>query len=153
MSYIKNEHRQKNEKRRWNGKPYKEQGKKFLHKTEKEDPAVEQARLEAIKEYKANVKNCPLCAQAISDLASAFADKTSGEPVHFDCVLKYLSEHESLSDGQSIVYIGQGRVAAARFENPADKRTFVIDRIIEWESRDKTYQWRSELADLYSKVR
>ena len=152
MSYIKNEHRQKNEKRRWNGKPYKEQGKKFLHKTEKEDPAVEQARLEAIKEYKANVKNCPLCAQAISDLASALADKTSGEPVHFDCVLKYLSEHESLSDGQSIVYIGQGRFAVIYFDNPRDQRHFTIKKIVEWEPRDQKCAWREELSGLYSQV-
>lgn len=96
--------------------------------------------------------SCKMCGQPIEELSSAMADKQSGEPVHFDCVIKHLQETESLKENEKIVYIGQGRFAVAYFENPHDLRNFNIVRIIEWEARDKKFEWRSNIAGVYSQI-
>lgn len=111
------------------------------------------ANQEAIKAMKAKSPECPMCHQPITELVTALADKESGEPVHFDCVLNKLQEQEKLLPGQKITYIGQGRFAVVYFPNVHDTRNFQIERIIEWEERDKKYEWRSEIAGLYSQVR
>lgn len=103
--------------------------------------------------HKLDTPICPRCNEPIIDLPTALAEKTTGEPVHFDCVLKYLNETEHLKDHEKIVYIGQGRFAVAFFENPHDLRRFSIVKIIEWEERDKKYEWRNTISGLYSQVK
>lgn len=97
--------------------------------------------------------DCALCGQPVTDFASALAHNESGEPVHFDCVLSYLTEREHLTEGQSISYIGQGRFAVIRMQNSSNTSRFSIERIIEWESRDKKYEWRMTIADAYTCVK
>ena len=97
--------------------------------------------------------DCSFCGKPVTDFASALAHKDSGEPVHFDCVLEFLSEHEQLSEGQSIAYIGQGRFAVVRMQNPSNAARFSIEKIIEWENRDKKYEWRSAIADAYTCIK
>lgn len=96
---------------------------------------------------------CSFCGKPVTDFASALAHKDSGQPVHFDCVLSFLAEHENLSEGQSIAYIGQGRFAVVRMQNPSNTSRFSIEKIIEWESRDKKYEWRTTIADVYTCVK
>lgn len=96
---------------------------------------------------------CPRCNQPIQDLATSLADKTSGAPMHFDCVLDFLNSSEKLQGNEKITYIGQGRFAVAYFENPHDLRHFSIKRIIEWEEKEKKYEWRENIADLFSKIK
>lgn len=96
---------------------------------------------------------CIKCGQTITDLTSALADKTSEQPIHFDCVLDILKETEKLEKNEKITYIGQGRFAVAYFENPHDYRHFTIRRIIEWEQKDKIYPWRKNIADIFSTVK
>lgn len=110
------------------------------------------ANQEAIKAMKAKTPECPMCHQPITELVTALADKESGEPVHFDCVLNKIQAEEKLMPGQKITYIGQGRFAVVYFPNVHDTRNFTIERIIEWEERDKKFEWRSEIAGLYSQV-
>lgn len=96
---------------------------------------------------------CVHCKQPIHDLPSALADKATGEPMHFDCVLEIINKQEKLGTNEKITYIGQGRFAVAYFENPHDLRHFTIRRIIEWEERDKQFEWRNNIANLYSQVK
>lgn len=110
-------------------------------------------RESAIEEFKAKESVCAMCGQSISDVAISMADKNSGQPVHFDCVLDAISKQEKLKDGEKIIYIGQGRFGVVYFENPHDMKHFVIRKIIEWEERGKVIDWRAEISDLYSKVR
>lgn len=107
---------------------------------------------EAIKAFKARTPECPICGKPITEVSSALADKESGEPAHFDCVLQKVQESEKLTPEQKIVYIGQGRFGVVVFPNPHDTKNFSIQRIIEWESREKKYGWRAEIAGLYSQV-
>ncbi len=111
------------------------------------------ARESAIREFKAREVICPICQKPIEDLASAISDKATGQPAHFDCVLQKLSAAESLAANQSVAYIGQGRFAVITRENPSDTKHFKIEKIIDWEDKDKPLEWRGEMAELYSKVK
>ena len=118
----------------------------------KEDPAQTQKRYQAIQEFKSRAVICPVCGQEILEMASAIADKASGNPVHFDCVMNKLSETEKLEQNEKICYIGQGRFGILYFENPRDQRHFTIKKIIDWEDKDKRSSWRDEMSGLYSQV-
>ena len=108
----------------------------------------------AIREFKTHSPVCELCNQPILEMASAMTNKGSGNPVHFDCIIKKLSEHEHLSDKDRLTYIGNGKFAVLHFENPHDMRHFSIQKEIEWENRDGTRAaWRDEMAGLYSQVK
>ena len=107
---------------------------------------------EAIQEIKARQIVCPECGELITDIASAVADKSTGKPVHFECVMNRLNETEKVGQNEKICYIGQGRFGILYFENPRDQRHFTIKKIIEWEERDKKIDWRDEMSGLYSQV-
>lgn len=118
-----------------------------------ETPADIAARESVIREFKARETICPACGKPIEDLSSAIADKASGQPMHFDCVLEKLNAAESLASNQNIAYIGQGRFAVITRENPSDAKHFKIEKIIEWEDRNNPGAWRTEMAELFSKVK
>jgi len=113
---------------------------------------LDKADNEAIKLLKLNKPECPLCHEPILDVAACLADSKTGEPVHFDCVLKKLTEQEKLLPNQKIVYIGKGVFAVVVFENPQDLTRFKIIRQIEWETKDTKAEWRNEISNLYSQV-
>lgn len=98
------------------------------------------------------VFTCTKCGEPIQDLTAALNDKETGAPVHFDCVLKFLQGAEKLEQNERVVYIGQGRFAVVFFENPVDTRKFKINRIIEWENRDKKEQWRKDISSRFSQI-
>lgn len=160
MNDIKDEKQYKNERRRRNNRRRKDAPRKS-------GSQYAERPVERIKLYEGEPVECSFCGKPVTDVASALADKTTDMPVHFDCVLNYLAEHETLNDGQSISYIGQGRFAVISSKVPgaaaetaaglvaagAPSPRFVIERIIEWEPRDKKYEWRADIADAYSKVK
>lgn len=123
-----------------------------FNKSAYEDVEAEKERVSAIQEIKARNIICPVCNQPITDIASAMSDKTSGKPVHFDCVLEQVKKSEQTGENEKISYIGQGRFAVLYFENPRDQRHFTIKKVIEWENRDQKNEWREEISGLYSKV-
>ncbi len=142
----------------WNNQKRSEQSRDAKQKSFQfnkalyEDPETERKRLSAIQEVKSRDIICPKCGQPITDIASAIADKTTGEPVHFDCVLNQVKQSEPTGENEKIAYIGQGRFAVLHYENIRDQRHFTIKKIIEWESREKESEWRDELSGLYSKI-
>ena len=107
---------------------------------------------QSIRELKQRHPNCAHCGKPIAELSTALADRSSGEPVHFDCVLNILNQSEKLQDGEKITYIGQGRFAIVKFPVPHDFRNFNIVRVIEWEPKDKKYSWREDIAGAFSQV-
>ena len=144
MNDIKDEKQYKNERRRRNNRRRKDAPRKS-------GSQYAERPVERIKLYEGEPVECSFCGKPVTDVASALADKMTDKPVHFDCVLNYLAEHETLNDGQSISYIGQGRFAVISSKVPgaaaetaaglvaagAPSPRFVIERIIEWEPRDK----------------
>ena len=123
-----------------------------FHYVNHENVEAAQKREEAIQEFKKREVICPKCGEVITDLASAIADKTSGSPMHFECVMDSISAEEKLGPNEKICYIGQGRFGVLYFENPRDQRKFEIKKVIEWEGRDQKRDWRDEMSGLYSQV-
>lgn len=134
-----------------NQKNQKEKTFQFNH-TIYENEENEKQRQKSILEIKAREVKCAVCGQLITDIASSIADKNTGNPVHFECVLKKLEETEKIGENEKIAYIGQGRFGVLYYENIRDQKKFTIKKIIEVEDREKQSLWRTELGDLYSKV-
>lgn len=93
---------------------------------------------------------CEKCGKPIKDIAFAVSNKTSGEPVHFDCVLNFLKDSEELQDNEEILYMGGGNFAVVWFENPNIRKHFKIRKLIEWEVEGKTREWRQAIVKLGS---
>ena len=83
------DHRNKNSRRHWNNKRFDKKEKNHISEEE-------QKNQEAIKAMKQNAPECPKCHQPVTELATALADKKTGEPMHFDCVLDIIKENEKL---------------------------------------------------------
>lgn len=147
----RNNRRNNRQKSPWSSRPENKNRQKACFNPE--TPADIAARESAIREFKARQVVCPACGNPIEDMSSAIADKASGQPMHFDCALKKLSETESLAANQNIAYIGQGRFAVISRDNPSDMKHFKIEKIIEWEDKNNPSSWRGEMAELYSKVK
>lgn len=144
----KNQNKNSNQKNEVQEKKPENKFKFVVH-----EDAEGQARKEkAIQELKGRQVICPKCGEPLTDVASAIADKASGKPVHFECVMNQITETEKCGQNEKICYIGQGRFGVLYFENPRDQRHFEIRRIIEWEPRDQQHEWRDELSGLYSQV-
>ena len=123
-----------------------------FQRTVHENPEDQQKKDAAIRELKAREVICPICGKPIEDMSSAIADKTTGKPAHFDCIIEQLSKTETLGENDKVTYIGQGRFAVLHFDNPRDLKSFKIVKTIEWEPRDKKLDWRDEMSGLYSQV-
>jgi len=137
-----------------NGQNFEDKSKKFqFNSSNYNDASAELENQKAIAEIKAREVICPICNQQITDVPSALNDKASGKPAHFECVIKQVEGSEKLGENEKIAYIGQGRFGILYFENPRDQRKFTIKKVIEWEERDKPIEWRSEISELYSKVK
>jgi len=91
--------------------------------------------------------DCLFCGKPIRDISQAMADKDTGSPVHFDCVVSRIAGLEMLDKDDSVTYIGGGRFGVVTFNGRTD---FTIKKIIEWENKDKRADWRSEICDRYT---
>jgi len=94
--------------------------------------------------------DCPWCGKPIKDITTAISDKDSGKPVHFDCVLNRLTETERLDSNDSICYIGGGRFGIIHYNNPPDMRDFTLKKILEWENKERDYEWRKPICEYFS---
>lgn len=117
-----------------------------------QDEAAKREKQRAIQELKAREVVCAKCGQLITDISSAMTDKTSGNPIHFDCAFAEVEKNENLGPNEKIAYIGQGRFGVLYYENIRDQRHFTIKKIIDWDDKEKKSEWREEIGSLYSKV-
>jgi hypothetical protein len=92
---------------------------------------------------------CSLCEKPIKEAAAAITDKVSGQPAHFDCIRNRISESETLSEGDTVSYIGGGRFGVINFKDKA-AGAFKIKKIIEWEQTEKRSEWRNDISDHFS---
>ena len=144
---------QKNQNSNQNQNSEAKQKKVFqFNHTAYENEDTKRERQKAIQEIKSREIICAKCGEPITELSSSLCDKKTGAPIHFDCALQEVQAGETLGEKEKIAYIGQGRFGVLYYENPRDQRKFVIKKIIEWEDREKTSEWRDELSGLYSKV-
>ena len=143
---------QKNQNSNQNNSEQKQKKVFQFNQTAYENEEAKLERLKAIQELKAREVICAKCGQPITEIASSLCDKKTGAPIHFECALNEVQSGETLGENEKIAYIGQGRFGVLYYENPRDQRKFTIKKIIEWEDREKTSEWRDELSGLYSKV-
>ncbi len=154
---MKSRRKKNNHYNNWNNNKKKNQQSEkdrkvaFVPKFHKSKKDIEE-QVEAIRKFKTKEVICSKCGQPIRDLSSAIADKETGAPVHFDCVLQQLKNEEKLGPNERMTYIGQGRFAVLYFENIHDTKHFSIKKIIEWEKTEERSEWRNEMSGLYSKV-
>ncbi len=123
----------------------------------KKEPPTKKKRMK--KNPEKNIKkivypefSCARCGLPINELSSAIADKETGLPVHFKCVIDFLTKSETLNEKEEIIYIGNGNFAVIFFENPKIRKKFKIIKLIQWEEKGKDYPWKTEIADLASRV-
>jgi len=93
---------------------------------------------------------CPWCGKQIKDITTAISDRDSGRPVHFDCVLTRIVDMEHLETNDSVCYIGGGRFGIIHYNNPPDMRDFTVKKILEWELKDRNYEWRRPISEYFS---
>jgi len=99
------------------------------------------------------VIDCSWCGKPIRDISQAISDKTSGVPIHFECVTERIAEHERLEKGDTITYIGGGRFGIVSFSQPPQSGgsgAFKIKKIIEWENNENRALWRDEIREHFS---
>ena len=106
----------------------------------------------AIRDFREKQSVCPICSKVIEDLTSSLSDKTTGEPVHFDCAWNQAGKDITLKENEKFTYIGQGRFAVLYFPDIRDTRHFKIQKIVEWERSDSVPQWRTEISNLFSQT-
>jgi hypothetical protein len=94
--------------------------------------------------------DCPWCGKQIKDITCAIADKETGHPIHFSCVLGKVTDMVSLETDDTVCYIGGGRFGIVHYNNPPDVRDFTIKRIIEWEVKDNSGDWRMPISEYFS---
>ena len=88
---------------------------------------------------------CALCGELIKETASSLALPESGEPAHFDCVMKKLSETETLEEGDSIAYLGGGNFGIIR-KSSQNSTGFEIKKKIDFENKENIGAWRKKLS-------
>jgi len=94
--------------------------------------------------------DCPWCGKQIKDITVAISDRNTGLPIHFDCVLDRIVETAYLETNDTVCYIGGGRFGVVHYNNPPDTRDFSIKKIIEWELKDREYDWRKSICEYFS---
>ena len=48
---------------------------------------------------------CEICSIDIPDISSAIAMPGTGNPAHFDCVLKTIAARENIPEGEKLIYL------------------------------------------------
>jgi hypothetical protein len=85
---------------------------------------------------------CPVCEKAVRELASAISHRDTGEPAHFDCILKLLAEQHTLSENEKICYLGKGSFGIVQFRASASPMRFLIRQRIQYEDLEAVPDWR-----------
>jgi len=85
---------------------------------------------------------CPICEKAVRDLASAITHRDTGNPAHFDCILKILRDQHSLSENEKICYLGKGSFGIVQFRANASPMRFFIRQRIQYEDLETVPDWR-----------
>lgn len=97
---------------------------------------------------KRDYEPCPVCGEAITYVFSAIAHESDGRPAHIECVVKELSERESLASGERVVYLGKGNFGVVSKQPKVEdgKKRFNVVRRIQYEAGSEMPEWRRELS-------
>ncbi len=89
---------------------------------------------------------CPFCGKPIRDIYSAIAGRETGEPSHFDCILKDIRDQEPLQADEKVCYLGKGSFGIIQNRSGGGSPRFTIRKRIQYEANDREYPWRKQLS-------
>ncbi len=91
-------------------------------------------------------KSCPICGKSVKSMLTAIAVNEEGDPAHFDCVLKQLTEQEKPVSGEKITYIGNGTFAVVKMKPGSRGASFTVIKRIQYENKDLKADWRKRIS-------
>lgn len=170
----KPQNKNKKAKHTGNGQPANKQGKKTIGKAavqkERKGNRVKQqpisgfstlsqvAGVPLARPYRSNIAvlpvktvnephlTCPVCGEPIEVIAEAMTN-AQGAYVHFDCVLNELKASETLTENQTISYLGSGTFGVC--EKGEDGKYFIVKRI-DYENHEKFSAMKNFVESLKS---
>ncbi len=89
--------------------------------------------------------DCPICRQPVRELASALTHRETGQPAHFDCIMRELRDSNELTPQERICYLGGGSFGILEFRQPAAAGRFVIRKRIQYEEKEAVPEWKKPL--------
>ena len=89
-----------------------------------------------------NGPDCSICNNPIRDVSAAVTDQETEKPAHFDCILKKLSERETLESQEKVIYLGSGSFGVVSIVN---NKKFEIIRKIKYEDAEERIEWRKDM--------
>lgn len=98
------------------------------------------------KENRLQLPVCTVCGKAIRNLTTAIAGDKENSPVHFDCILKKLTDQEPLGDNEKICYLGGGSFGIVRQKPGSGSKHFFIRKRIQVEAQDTVLEWRKDIS-------
>ena len=88
---------------------------------------------------------CPVCQRPIQEMTSAITHSETGQPAHFDCVMKAIEAQEGLGPNERVCYLGKGSFGILRFQKNGGTIPFIIRKRIQYETAEETPEWRKEM--------
>jgi len=90
-----------------------------------------------------NGPDCPVCGKPIRDVSAAMTDPSGDKPAHFDCVVKILSEKETLGNQEKVIYLGSGQFGVVKILN--NRKFEIVKKIPYEENQDARSEWRMDM--------
>jgi hypothetical protein len=75
----------------------------------------------------------------------------TGNPAHFDCIMKNIEAQEGLASNERICYLGKGSFGILRFQKNGGTIPFIIRKRIQYENIETAPEWRKSL-DRFSDI-
>ncbi len=91
------------------------------------------------------VPDCPICGKPVRELSSAVTHRASGQPAHFDCIVRELRESNEIGAEEKVCYLGGGSFGVLEFPPPGGQSRFVIKRRIQYEEKETPHDWKKPL--------
>jgi len=91
------------------------------------------------------VPACPICGEPVREIASALTHRASGQPAHFDCIVKELRETNPLGPQERLCYLGGGTFGVLTWKIEGNPASFVIKRRIPYEDPRVPQVWKKQL--------
>lgn len=86
---------------------------------------------------------CPICQKPVRELSSAIGYRETGEPAHFDCVLRLLRDEHHPGENEKICYLGNGSFGIVQFRGSSGSPLrFFVRKRIQYEKTDSVPDWR-----------
>jgi hypothetical protein len=122
-------------------------GRGFSRNRGRDQQAERRERDEPIpSEPKTPPPPCPACGKPVYEINSAIAERESGLPAHFDCIITRLIEQEKPAPTERVIYLGAGAFALIEVGPTPNMTKFTIKKRIQYEDKEKKLEWRKALS-------